>query len=434
MIGSQKKEPPASKAEGSEKRVISLIDNTDYNHQEVNSQYNPQAVQLARQYLQENAEIRGEVQRLILHPDEIPEKDPGGDSWQPLTMADFYTPREPSKYIVGGIIKPKSLGILYGSPGDFKSMLMQDLLICILMGKHWLEVAKWQKGGSPIPTIQSPAIWIDQDQGIDEIYTRFAALGKAHKAPPDIPLKVYSFQNPPLDASDPASVAMLAARIEGAGLVVIDNLGTISGGIEENASGMRLVMSNLRWLAETTGAAIVLIHHQRKSNGAIGARAGDALRGHSSIEAALDYALLVTREPYSDQITVKSTKSRSREIAPFTAYFAYTTNGAGDLETAQFYSIEPEDNASNYAIEREIKAALEGNPMTITALWQAVKTALPEVGRPRILDQIRKLEDDHRIIMMPGVKNAKVYSLPVRTVRSSSQQFAGMNCEQEPKA
>lgn len=432
MIGSQKKEPPASKAEGSEKRVISLIDNTDYNHQEVNSQYNPQAVQLARQYLQENAEIRGEVQRLILHPDEIPEKDPGGDSWQPLTMADFYTPREPVKYILGGIFREKSLNILYGSPGDLKSMLLQDLAVCVSMGKPWLAVAPWQSGGCPIPTTQSPVVWLDQDQGIDEVFTRFAALGRQHNAPASSPLKVYTFQDPPFDASDPASVAMLAARVAGAGLVIIDNLGTVSGGIEENASSMRLVMSNLRWLAEFSGAAVVLIHHQRKSNGVSG-RAGDALRGHSSIEASLDLALQVDREPYSDQITVKSTKARSREVAPFTAYFAYTTNGAGDLETAQFYSIEPEDDTSNYAIEREILAALEGSPMAITALWQAVKTALPDVGRPRILDQVRKLEDDHRLIMTPGVKNAKVYSLPVRTVRSSSQQFAGMNCEQEPK-
>ena len=432
MIGSQKKEPPAGKPEGSEKRVKSPIDNEDYNPQDLQSQYNPQAIKLASQYIQENAETRGEIQHLILHPDEIPEKDPAADSWQPLTMADFYAPREPVKYILGGIFREKSLNIVYGPPGDLKSMLLQDLAVCVSMGKQWLEVAKWQKGGSPIPTVQSPVIWLDQDMGIDEVFTRFAALGKAHKAPPGIPLKVYSFQNPPFDANDPASIAMLATRVNDAKLIVIDNLGTISGGIEENASGMRLTMSNLRLLAETTGAAVVLIHHQRKSNGAIGSRAGDALRGHSSIEAALDLALQVDREPYSDQITVKSTKSRSREVAPFTAYFTYTTDSAGDLAAAQFYSVEPEDNASNYAIEREVMAALENNPMTITALWQAVKTALPDVGRPRILDQIRKLESDHRILMTPGINNAKVYSVPVRTVRSSSQQFAGTNCEQEP--
>jgi len=300
------------------------------------------------------------------------------------------------------------------------------------MGKPWLEIAPWQKGGRPIPTEKCPVVWIDQDMGIDEVYIRFSALMKQHKAPPDMPLQVYTFQNPLLDLSDPASVALLATRIGGTGLVVIDNLGTVSGGIEENASGMRLVMANLRWLAETTGAAIILIHHQRKSNGNTGQRAGDALRGHSSIEAALDYALLVDREPHSDQITIKSTKSRSREIAPFTAYFSYSTDTAGDLVTAQFYSVEPEDDTSNYAIEREIQAALASGPMAVTPLWQAVKTALPDVGRPRILDQIRKLEEAEKIFMTPGMNNAKIYSLPVRKVRSGSQRFAGIDGEPGP--
>jgi len=108
MIGSQNKEPPAGKPEGSDKRVISQIDNTDYNPQEVKSQYSSQATKLAGLYLAENAEVRGEIQYLILHPDEMPENDLGGDSWQPLTMADFYTPREPVKYILGGIFREKA--------------------------------------------------------------------------------------------------------------------------------------------------------------------------------------------------------------------------------------------------------------------------------------------------------------------------------------
>ncbi|MDD3947693.1 MAG: hypothetical protein PHI19_07635, partial [Clostridia bacterium] len=77
MIGPEKKEPPAGMPKGSDKRVISQIDNEDYNPPEINSQYNPQAIRLASQYLQENADTRGEIQHLILHPDEIPQKDPG---------------------------------------------------------------------------------------------------------------------------------------------------------------------------------------------------------------------------------------------------------------------------------------------------------------------------------------------------------------------
>lgn len=421
MVGytADKKDTPGGGPEVPSKRLSNnqdLLDDTAIEDQSQAKEYSPQAVKIASEFINASDDVKRDIQYLIGHSDELPAAAP--DGWQPLTITDFYAPREPVKEIVKGILRPRTLTIPYGAPGDLKTMLFMDQVVCIAMGKPWLPPAPWQSGGKAIPTLQCPVIWIDQDMGNDKILERFAALCKQHKAPPDLPLKVYSFQNPPLDASDPASIAILAARATGAGLIVIDNLGTISGEAEENASTMRLVMANLRWLAEETGAAVIVIHHQRKSNG-ISGRAGDALRGHSSIEAALDLALHISREPYSDQITIKSTKTRAREVAPFTAYFSYTQDDNGDLETAQFYSVEPEDNLSSYAIEREIKAALKTEAMTQSALWQAVKSELPEVGKPRILDMIRQLEDSGAIRMTPGMKNAKVYTLPANRVSSS---------------
>ena len=429
MIG-PKKEPPAGTPGGSIDRDTSETYNTEYTPNGHKSQYEPQAIKLAGNFLAASDEIKRQANYLILNPGELPPAAP--DGWQALTMADFYKPRPPLQYIVSGIVSPQTMGMFYGSPGDLKTMLLLDMAVCVAMGKPWLEIAPWQKGGKPLATIQKPVVWIDQDMGKNRIHERYNAIGKQHKAPPDTPLKAYTLQNPYFDANNMASVAVMAARIAGAGLAIFDNLGTISGGVDENSSLMRVVMANMRWLAETTGAAILIIHHQRKSNGIIGGRAGDALRGHSSIEASLDFALHVDREPYSDQITLKSTKTRGQEIEPFTAYFAYTRDQNKELETARFYSVEPEDQLSNYAIEREIKEALEDGPMSITALWQAVKAALPEVGRPRILDQVRKMEADNRLTMTPGAKNSKVYGLPVSRVRSSSQQFAGIDCEQNP--
>jgi len=54
---------------------------------------------------------------------------------------------------------------------------------------------------------------------------------------------------------------------------------------------MATVMGHFRYLAEQAKVAVILIHHQRKSNGS-NARLGERLRGHSSIEAALDLASL----------------------------------------------------------------------------------------------------------------------------------------------
>lgn len=371
---------------------------------------NPQAVRLANEYNQLDDAGKDEFTRLALNPEEIVSNQ--GDGWEPLTMREVYAPRPPVEYLVDGIFKKSSLNIPYGAPGDMKTFLLQDLAMCIAAGKDWLMPAPFMPGGQAFKVKQGRVVWIDQDMGKDETLERFQALGTNYDAPEDLPIRIYTFPNPALNASDAASVAALAARSMDADMIVIDNLGNISGGVDENSSGMIEVMANLRWLAETTGAAVVVIHHQRKPTGNSAGRAGDALRGHSSIEASVDIALHVDREPNSNSITVKSTKTRSREVAPFTAYFTFEDDAKGNLVKAGFFSVEPDDKQSNFAVEREILKILEGNPMNQASLWQAVKDELPEVGKNRIVDKIRQLENTGKLLATSGKRGQVIYSLP----------------------
>jgi replicative DNA helicase len=334
------------------------------------------------------------------------------DPWRALTPSDFYKPIEPIRYIVDGIFERGSLNILYGAPGTLKSFLMQDLAVCVASGKPWLTPAPWGGGGKAIATTQGKAMWLDFDMGKDRTLERFAALGRHYGLPSDAPMIIYSMQNPPLNAANPDDIDNLIIRADSVDLIVIDNLHTISGGIDENTSDMGNVMFNLRTLAEMTRAAVVVIHHERKSPG-YSSRDGESLRGHSSIEAAIDLALKVEREPYSDTLTIKSTKTRGAEVHPITAAFTYELmTDSTLLDTAAFYSLESEDTQSDYAIEREIKKALEGNPMNQKSLWQAVSKELPEVGRNRIIDHIRRLEAKGTVEVQAGVRTAKIYSLP----------------------
>lgn len=138
---------------------------------------------------------------------------------------------------------------------------------------------------------------------------------------------------------------------------------------------MIVVMSNLRRLADVTGAAVIVIHHQRKSNGFKG-RAGDTLRGHSCIEAALDLALLVERdEQASDRIKIKSTKTRNVDVMPFNAMFAYEHKpNSYELAEARFFGIEPERDDKLLALEAAILNAVKSNPgCSQRRLTQSVK-------------------------------------------------------------
>jgi len=366
---------------------------------------------IAYEYIKLDENGKRDFNDLILHPDKLPPEP--ADQWQPFTMGEVYKPLQPIRYLAHELLEVGSLNILYGPPGTLKSFLMQDLAACVVTGKTWLQPAPWGTGeGRSITTTQAAAVWLDFDMGARRTVERFAALGRHYEIPEEAPLKIYSMPVPPLNAGNPDHIDLLATRASGSGLIIIDNLRTVSGGKDENSSQMSEVMFNLRWLAELTGAAVVVIHHERKSGGFNG-RAGDALRGHSSIEAAIDLALKVEREPYSDLITVKSTKTRGLEVLPFSCAFTFDKNPDGSLDEAAFYGVESEDTLSNYAVEREIKSALKIEPMNQTTLWGAVHEKLPDVGKNRIIDQIKRLEANNKLMVTIGSRNAKIYSLPV---------------------
>lgn len=348
------------------------------------------------------------------------------DSWRPLTMSDVFEPMPPVEFIASGILERESLNILYGPPGTLKSFLLQDLAVCVATGSNWIEPAPWGEGGRLIRTTQAPTLWLDFDMGQRRTRERFAALARHHKATKETPLTIYTMPRPGLDAGDPVHVDLLAQRALGieAGFIVIDNLRTISGGRDENDSRMSDVTDNLRWLAELTKAAVVVIHHERKSGG-FKARMGDSLRGHSSIEAAIDLALKVEREPQANLITITSTKTRGLEVLPFSAVFSHTKDGGGTLETACFFSVESEDTQSDFAIDREIKTALKDNPMNQTSTTEAVKQVLPDVGVNRIRDRLQQLSAADKVRVTKGKNFSKIYSLPV----SVDQRLPGVDNE-----
>jgi len=190
----------------------------------------------------------------------------------------------------------------------------------------------------------------------------------------------------------------------------------LTPGADENTADMIKVMQNLRVMAEYTGACVTVIHHQRKAN-SISARAGETLRGHSSIEAAIDLALLVERDPNSATIAVKATKARGYDVLPFLAMFDFRNmQGSTELETAQFYGTYVEDRISDAAIETAIldNLAISANGMSQKDLLAAIKPQL-DVGINRIRGLLDKMVKNGKVICsqaQSGRSRSNIYALP----------------------
>lgn len=343
-----------------------------------------------------------------------PGAPPPPDPWHIYTLKDAYKPRLPLTYIVADMIVTPSLNMVYGAPGVMKSMLIADLMVCVAGGLEWLPPLN-PKESTARQTTAVPVLWLDFDNGKRRTDERFDALARTRNLPDTTPLYYVSMPSPWLDASDSQAIEDLKLRIIrlGARLVVIDNLGTITGKAEENTGDMVQVMANLRAIVEATGAAIIVLHHQRKGNGTVG-RTGETVRGHSSIEAALDLALVIEREEHSDNITIRSTKTRDVDVYPFGAFFRYSHKfGSKELVSAQFMGVEVEDNKSQNAVKNAIFDVLSiHRPITQKDLTTEVKKALPDIGINRIRATADSLVSLGTVIQRPGPNGARLYDLP----------------------
>ncbi len=312
--------------------------------------------------------------------------------WQLIPAAELMQPAKPPVYLLHGMIRKPALICFYGPPGNLKTMLAYDMAVCVAAGLPWLPHLPAEPGAGGGYTVNSgPALILDLDNGRDRLQERMGALSRGRGLTEPPPFTAISLPNPPLNLATPEDTANVIdqAKALQASLIIIDNLGTASGGADENSAEMIAVMANLRFIAESTGAVLIPIHHTRKglSNGG---REGDRLRGHSSIEAALDLALLIERE--GNDITVKSTKTRDNPIKPFIARWTYEANQWGALEWARLWhvaDVQPDmPEYQRLALKvPDILAELEPGPSQ-TKLAAAISEA-SGVTKPTALQAIR---------------------------------------------
>jgi len=343
-------------------------------------------------------------------------------------LEEAFKPSPPIQYVVEGIIGLPSLTILYGAPGGLKSLLLADMAICVAAGLPWLRPLPGHSGNA-FSTMACPVMWLDFDNGKARTGERFAALARSRNVSPQAPLHYVSMPSPWLDAGDTQQMDGLAQCIERLGirLLIVDNLRLVTGKAEENYPEMAPVMANWRRHAEHLGIAIVIIHHQRKEHkrGSGGGRRGDSLRGHSSIEASLDLALLIDRQGQDGTVNIWPTKVRGADVHPFSGLFTYTHKpGTTELAEASFFGMEIEDFSSNQAIERIIIEVIDDirkdqGPPNKGALVKRAQESIDAraeqdgtVGINRIREILERMVAEHKLICTTGNQGAKLYDLP----------------------
>ena len=217
-----------------------------------------------------------------------------------LTPADLAS-LPPIEWRVRGVLPKTGIAALFGPSGSGKSFLALDMLAAMAHGRDWFGCRV-----TPCPVLY---VGLEGEAGISQ---RIRAHQKKNGALP----AGFRFLLQSLDIRKPADRADLvtAARAAGlsSGVLVIDTLNRAAPGADENDSAaMGEIIAATKAIQAELGGLVLLVHHTGKDQ-------TKGLRGHSSLHAALDAAVVVTREgERREWATAKSKDGADDQGNPF---------------------------------------------------------------------------------------------------------------------
>lgn len=329
-------------------------------------------------------------------------------SWKVYTLEDSYVELPDPVWAVEDMFQIPSVNLIYGAPGSLKSMVALDMAMCVAGEKPWLQNAN---GSKPIETKKTGVLWVDLDNGLYTVRRRNKAMGAYHGVPAD-GLFRYVGAYGLLDMHNLNHVEDLKSCFDDfTGMVVIDNLGYVSGNADENSHDMQYVMGVFRRIAEDNGICFNIIHHSRKGDGK-GIRVGELIRGSSSIEGGLDFALYVDREMNgqmkTDKIAMVPGKVRNSDlVTPIGAFWRYRKEGK---QLAEGWFEGRPLMGSGAGVEMSILHFLETGERKFAEIAADCKE-MCDAGEPKVKEALGVLIRSGKVVERKGRSNASYYSL-----------------------
>lgn len=236
-------------------------------------------------------------------------------------------------WLAKGVLPKSGIGAVFGKSGVGKTFVVGDLVGVAGDGGSWF--------GYSIPKGQR-CVYVALE-GQAGVPSRIKAWERFRERP--FPDSVrFVFDDFRLTERD--DLLGLAAAIDaggGADLIVIDTLNRTAPGLDENASSdMGRVIEALRQLQALTGGLVIVVHHSGKN-----AMAG--MRGHSSLFAALDASIEVSRTDDGREITIAKVKDGEDGARHRFRLVAVEVGVDDDGEPITSCAVEPEDEEDRSA-------------------------------------------------------------------------------------
>lgn len=196
--------------------------------------------------------------------------------------------------LIDGLLDRQSLAVTYGPPKSFKSFLVISWAMSVATGSYWQGHA-----------VEQAPVWYVAAEGQADFADRIDAWMVHERIYSPGLLRIVTI---PVNLFQPDKVGMFLAEIEASGdqpgLIVFDTLARCAVGADENSfKDMGVIVEQADHVKDVTGACVMLVHHNN--------RAGTNMRGHSSLDGAVDTAVEVAKDDALITATVAMQKRRA---------------------------------------------------------------------------------------------------------------------------
>lgn len=225
-----------------------------------------------------------------------------------LIYADDVVPVTETTDFVEDLLCESQFSVVYGASNCGKTFFMLDLAMHVALGMEWRGKAVKQGG----------VIYAALEGG-HGTKNRICAFKEHYKVTTSIPLAVIPSSINFLDSEGDVqslvnSIQEAQSRMGDVIMIVVDTLArAIAGGDENSSVDMGKIVATADYIRAITGAHIVFVHHSGKDD-------LKGARGHSSLRAAVDTEIEISRPDTESPSTIKVVKQREMEMVEDMAF------------------------------------------------------------------------------------------------------------------
>lgn len=209
---------------------------------------------------------------------------------------------------VEGLLTSSAMSVVYGPSNCGKTFFVVDLALHVALGREWR--------GKQVD--QGAVVYLSLE-GSQGIRNRLSAF-RMHHGMTGQELPFVAMPQPVNLLNEDADVNAVIELVQyvasetemHVAMVIVDTLSrAMAGGNENSPEDMTAIVGNCDRIRDATGAHICIVHHSGKDE-------AKGARGHSSLRAATDTEIEITREPDATVSSVRVAKQRDLEAGnPF---------------------------------------------------------------------------------------------------------------------